>query len=127
MVTRGLTARLQVVEGEGYDAPKDASKVTLKVTAATDGAAALPGFEPTVLEFTARNGDACDVFEGAAGEMRKGEHAVVTCTAPAKCIEAQLGLEEIAASQVALSLESGALGGLPASARSPRGSALCSL
>ncbi|CAE8581229.1 unnamed protein product, partial [Polarella glacialis] len=55
----------QVKEGEGFDNPKDCTKVTLKVEVATDGSAALPGFVPATLEFAAGNGEVCDAIECA--------------------------------------------------------------
>merc|ERR1719414_1866479 len=75
----------QVKEGEGWDTPKDSSKVTLKVVATTDGTAALPGFAEKTLEFTAGNGEVCDALECAIAEMNKGERALLTCTAPKLC------------------------------------------
>jgi len=87
----------QVKEGEGWDTPKDATKVTLSVEAATDGTSPLSGFSAKVLEFTAGNGDACDCLECAVLEMKKGERAIITCTKPSLCLEAQLGLKELPA------------------------------
>jgi len=95
----------QVKEGEGWDTPKDNSKVTLKVEAATDGTAALRGFAAKTLEFTAGNGEVCDALECAVSEMKKGERSLLTCTTPQKCVEEQLGLKEITAEKVALTLE----------------------
>merc|ERR1712217_402898 len=51
----GSVKKKQVHEGEGYDTPKDASKVKLFVEVATDGSSGLPGFESQTLEFTAGN------------------------------------------------------------------------
>lgn len=50
----------QVKAGEGYDTPKDNSKVTLSV----EGAAA-------TVDFTCGNGDVCDAVEAAVLEMKK--------------------------------------------------------
>ena len=63
----------QVKKGEGYDMPKDGSAVKLSVVAATDGAAAIPGFLAQVLEFPVGNGDVCDALGCAVLEMKKGE------------------------------------------------------
>jgi len=101
----GSMMKKQIKEGEGYDNPKDAAKVTLSVESATDGVKALPGFTPKVLEFTAGNGDVCDALEYAVGEMKKGERAVFTVTVPKLMAEAQLGLKDIAADKVVLELE----------------------
>jgi len=95
----------QVGEGEGYDMPKDASTVKLKVDAATDGAVALPGFAATTLEFTAGNGEVCDALESIVVDMKKGEKAVLTCATPSLCIEERLGLKEIKAEKVVFSVE----------------------
>jgi len=95
----------QVKEGEGYDMPKDGSKVNLSVEAATDGAAAIPGFTSKVLEFTVGNGDVCDALECAVAEMKKGEEAVLTVTTPSLVAEAQLGLQDVAGSKVVLTVK----------------------
>lgn len=95
----------QIVEGDGYDKPKDAATVTLKVEAATDGTAALPGFEAKTLEILVGNGDVCDALECAVCDMKKGERAVVSYTSPSICVEEQLGLKEISAPKVMFSLE----------------------
>jgi FKBP-type peptidyl-prolyl cis-trans isomerase len=95
----------QVGEGEGYDMPKDASTVKLKVDAATDGASALAGFVATTLEFTAGNGQVCDALESVVMDMKKGEKAVLTCVNPSHCVEEKLGLKEIKAEKVVLFLE----------------------
>ena len=57
---------------------KDTVKVKLSVESDTDGAASLAGFTPTVLEFTAGNGEVCDALECAVVQMKKGEMAVLT-------------------------------------------------
>lgn len=96
----------QIVEGDGWDTPKDASKVTLKVLSATDGEKPLPGFTPATLEFAAGGGEVCDCIEFAVVEMKKGEVAHVTCTRPALCAEAKVGLKEAPkCSTVVLALE----------------------
>ena len=95
----------QVKKGEGYDMPKDGSAVKLSVVAATDGAAAIPGFLAQVLEFPVGNGDVCDALECAVLEMKKGERATVTVAAPALAADAQLGLKDVAADTVVLTVE----------------------
>lgn len=94
-----------VVEGDGYKKPKDATKVTVNVEAATDGAAALPGFTSKVLEFVVGNGDVCDALECAAADMKKGEKAILTCSTPSIVVDDQLGLNNISAAKVLLTLE----------------------
>merc|ERR1719181_1192068 len=94
-----------IKEGEGYDTPKDAATVKLSVEAATDGAAALPGFTAKVLEFTAGNGEVCDALEFVTADMKKGERAILTVTTPGLAKEAQLGLGNIAAEKVVLVVE----------------------
>jgi len=96
----------QVKEGDGWDTPKDGTKVKLSVECATDGSAALPSFAAKTLEFTAGNGEVCDALEFAVLEMKKQERAILTCTKPAMCIEPQLGLKELPmADKVVLTLE----------------------
>jgi len=95
-----------VQEGDGWETPKDAKKVTLNVSAATDGEKApLPGFSAKVLEFVLGNGEVCDALECAASEMKKDEKAILTCTAPSTCAEEQLGLASVSAGKVLLTLE----------------------
>jgi len=97
----------QTAEGEGYDTPKEASNVKLAVSAVTDGSVALPGFASKTLEFAVGNGEVCDALECAVSEMKKGEKAILTCTgaAVASAQEAQLGLKQISAEKVVLTLE----------------------
>ncbi|CAE7275659.1 FKBP70, partial [Symbiodinium pilosum] len=64
----------QVVEGEGYEVPKDGSRVQLRVEAAVDQAkTAIPSFQPQVLEFVAGDGEVADALELCVAEMKKGE------------------------------------------------------
>jgi len=67
----------QVKAGDGYDTPKDSSKVTLTTDAGT-------------LEFICGNGDVCDAIEGAVLEMKKGEKAIVTCKTQELAADAKL-------------------------------------
>lgn len=95
-----------IKEGEGWDKPKDCTKVTLKVETAFDGSgAALPGFTPKTLEYVACNGEVCDAFEFAVAEMKKGERCVLTCTDKSLCAEAQLGLTAVSADTIIFTLE----------------------
>jgi len=91
----------QVVEGDGYQSPKDASKVKLSVT----DAGGLPGFEAKTLEFIAGNGEVCDALEFAVLDMKLGEKAVLTCTTPQLCCDEKLGLKTITADKAVLTLE----------------------
>jgi len=95
----------QVKEGEGYDMPKESSKVKLNVVAATDGTSVLPGFTPKLLEFTAGNGDVCDALECAAAEMKKGERAVLTINQASSVKEVGLGLQNISCDVVVMTVE----------------------
>lgn len=93
----------RIVEGEGYDTPKEAYKVKLSVEETEAGS--LPGFQAKTLEFTVGNGDVCDALELTILEMKEGEKAVMTCTTPQICLEEQLGLKSISAEKVLLTLE----------------------
>jgi len=96
----------QVTEGEGYETPKDANKATLLVESATDGSKApLPGFTGKTLEFILGNGQVCDALECAAGQMKKGEKAILTVAVPALAAEEQLGLKSISADKVLLTVK----------------------
>lgn len=94
----------QMVEGEGYETPKDTAKVKLSVEAATDGTSPLPGFQAKVLEFTVGNGEVCDALEGAIGEMKKGERAVIIVSKPELASEPQLGIQSPTSKCVMLTL-----------------------
>jgi len=94
----------QVVEGEGYETPKDGAKVTLAVDAATDGSSALPGFTAKTLEFLCGNGDVCDALECAVASMKKGEKAIVSVAKAAQAAESQLGLASVASDKVQLTV-----------------------
>ncbi|CAE7447034.1 FKBP62 [Symbiodinium natans] len=95
----------QIKEGEGYERPKESAKISLKVEAATDGSGPLSGFSAKTLEFAAGDGNVCDALELAVMDMKKGERALLTCTSPALCQEAQLGLAQIKADKVVFTLE----------------------
>jgi len=94
-----------VKEGSGYDTPKDASKAKLSVINATDGSATLPRFETKVLEFTVGDGEVCDALECAVAEMKKAERAEITVSNVVLAAEAQLGLKDVMADRVVLTME----------------------
>lgn len=94
-----------IKRGEDYDSPKDNAKVTLSVKAATDGSAAIAAFTAKTLEFIAGNGEVCDALECAVGDMKKGEHAVLTIKDVAMGREAKLGLDDIKTGQIVLTVE----------------------
>lgn len=96
----------QVKEGEGYEKPKEANKVKLQVLSAVDGdGKTLPGFSSATLEFAAGNGEVCDAIEFATFEMKAGERAVLTCLEPKQCVEPKVGLAEVKAGKVVLTLQ----------------------
>eukprot|EP00913_Durusdinium_trenchii_P032431 g30365.t2 len=80
----------QIKEGEGYEKPKECSKVFVKVEGATDGSKPLPGFVPKTLEFVAGDGFVCDALECAVLEMRRAERAALVLSGG--CEEPQLGV-----------------------------------
>jgi FK506-binding protein 4/5 len=94
----------QVVEGEGWDSPKEAAKITLQVESATDGTKEISGFSAKSLEFIAGNGEVCDALEYAVLEMKLQEKAVLTCTNPLLAAEAQLGLKDVSGDKVVFTL-----------------------
>jgi len=96
----------QVREGDGYDKPKESNKVTLQVLDAVDGQSnKLPGFSSTTLNFEVGNGEVCDALEFAICEMKKGERALLTCARPKQCQEPKVGLQEIKADKVVLTVQ----------------------
>jgi len=94
-----------VKEGEGWETPKDAAKVKLSVESATDGTSPLPSFSAKQLEFTLGNGEVCDALECALCEMKKTERAVLTVTNVKLIADEQLGLKDITADKVLLTVE----------------------
>jgi len=89
----------QVLEGEGYETPKDGTKVKLQIDAVTDQhGAPQAGFSPTALEFVAGNGEVCDALEFAVSEMKQGEKAVLTVKDGSRAAESKLGLSGASAS-----------------------------
>jgi len=104
--SNGTMLKKQVKEGEGWDMPKESCKVKLRVEAATDGKAPLPGFEARTLEFIACNGEVCDAVECAVCEMKKGELAEIKCYRPERwCVDDNLKLKVNGLKQVNLRLE----------------------
>lgn len=95
----------QIVEGTGYDTPKDAAKVKLQVSEATDGAQPIAGFVGKVLEFTVGNGEVCDALECAVAEMKPKEKAILTCLDTLIAKEDKLGLKEVSVEKLVLTLE----------------------
>merc|ERR1712066_457663 len=95
----------QIAEGDGYDMPNDCSKVKLQVEKATDGSNEPAGFTAKTLEFVAGNGEVCDALECAVAEMKAKEKAVLICIKPLDCSEVQLGLKDVSAEKIVLTLE----------------------
>lgn len=100
----GAVRKKQIKEGEGWDTPKDCSKVKLLVEAATDGSAPIVGFASQTLEFLVGNGEVCDALEYAVAEMKKGERAVITVGSAALAAEERLGMAEVKAERVVMTL-----------------------
>mmetsp|Transcript_104021 Transcript_104021/g.294716 ORF Transcript_104021/g.294716 Transcript_104021/m.294716 type:complete len:672 (-) Transcript_104021:154-2169(-) len=106
LLSDNTVQKKQIREGEDHEKPDDGYAAILTVEAATDGEVMLPGFSgPKDLHFVCGNGDVCDALECAAIEMKKGERAMVTCTAPAKACEAMLGLSTVTAAKVVFTVE----------------------
>eukprot|EP00913_Durusdinium_trenchii_P004856 g4510.t1 len=130
----GGVIKLQLTEGSGWKSPQDGEvKISLKAsqlngdliddkgsfeyvmgsdqlgplatTQATDGhGQPIPSFIAESLSFTAGNGAVCDALEFAVQQMKKGERAVVTSAAHL-CREPKLGLAEVEAEKVILTME----------------------
>lgn len=100
----GSVLKRRIADRGNYQKPKDAGSAMLTVEAATDETGTpLPGFRgPTELVITVGDGEICDALEYAVLEMAEGERAVVTCSKPEMCADAQLGLECLATSESAL-------------------------
>mmetsp|Transcript_46290 Transcript_46290/g.91681 ORF Transcript_46290/g.91681 Transcript_46290/m.91681 type:complete len:569 (+) Transcript_46290:1-1707(+) len=101
----GSVQKKLVKAGEGYDSPKDGAKVKLSVISATDGTTAIDGLKVGTLEFAAEDGEVCDALECAVVEMKKGERAVLTITKPELIREQKLGLQDVKADKVVLTVE----------------------
>jgi len=95
----------QTVEGKEYDTPKDAAKVKLQVSEATDGTQQISGFIASTLEFTVGNGEVCDALEYAVAEMKLKEKAILTCTDMLIAKENKLGLKDASVEKVVFTLE----------------------
>lgn len=95
----------RIQEGTGFESVKDGESVTMDVVAATDGSSPLPNFKPAKLTFTSGNGEVCDALEGAAKEMKKGEKALITVSKTFMIEEEKLGLKDLAAEKVVLTVE----------------------
>jgi len=89
-----------------YSKPQDEVRVTLRVESVTDGSSPLPGFSgPKEISFVTGSGEACDALDCAVSDMRKGEKAIVTCSAPSKCSDDLMGLGSLDVKQVVFTLE----------------------
>lgn len=89
-----------------YSKPSDDVRVTLRVESITDGSSPLPGFSgPKEITFITGGGEACDALDCAVTDMRKGEKAIVTCTAASKCSDSLTGLSDVSAEKVVFTLE----------------------
>jgi len=95
----------QIVEGEQYDTPKDAAKVKLQVSEATDGTQQISGFIANALEFTVGSGEVCDALECAVTEMKLKEKSILTCTDMLIAKEDKLGLKDAFVEKVVFTLE----------------------
>lgn len=102
----GSLMKKVLCKGTGQAAPPEASRVKLLVEAISDGAAPVVGFVgPRTLEFRLGDGEVCDALEFAATAMRLGERADLTCSKPALCAEPRLGLGEVQAQRLVLTVE----------------------
>eukprot|EP00929_Paragymnodinium_shiwhaense_P116790 TRINITY_DN866_c0_g2_i1.p1 TRINITY_DN866_c0_g2~~TRINITY_DN866_c0_g2_i1.p1 ORF type:complete len:683 (+),score=196.34 TRINITY_DN866_c0_g2_i1:75-2123(+) len=72
----------KVKEGEGWETPKDTSKVVLKVVSVTAAGNAVSSFTGDV-ETTLGDGTLCEALECGCLEMSAGEEAVLTCASAA--------------------------------------------
>eukprot|EP00408_Alexandrium_pacificum_P068092 CAMPEP_0171180238 /NCGR_PEP_ID=MMETSP0790-20130122/13656_1 /TAXON_ID=2925 /ORGANISM="Alexandrium catenella, Strain OF101" /LENGTH=448 /DNA_ID=CAMNT_0011645169 /DNA_START=27 /DNA_END=1370 /DNA_ORIENTATION=- len=100
----------------------EASRVQLLVHDATDDATPLAGFEgPRPLEFRLGDGEVCDALEFATAAMRPGERATLTCSGPQVCAEPRLGLAEVQAQRLRLTVELSSAAGGAGAASSPLG------
>eukprot|EP00928_Gymnodinium_smaydae_P088326 TRINITY_DN72432_c0_g1_i1.p1 TRINITY_DN72432_c0_g1~~TRINITY_DN72432_c0_g1_i1.p1 ORF type:complete len:608 (-),score=137.70 TRINITY_DN72432_c0_g1_i1:280-2052(-) len=86
------------VHGKGSERPEDGAAVRLVVEAAFFPAGKpAPGFKgKTKLRFTLGSGEVCDALEYGVLGMLTHEHAILTCSRPALCADAQLGLSGLA-------------------------------
>ncbi|CAK8998267.1 unnamed protein product [Durusdinium trenchii] len=83
----------QIVEGQGYETPKDGSTVHLAVEAAlNEKNEPFPGYQKKTLEFVCGDGQVADALEFAIMEMKKGEKAILHVKEPEE-IARQLELE----------------------------------
>ncbi|CAE7345296.1 FKBP70 [Symbiodinium microadriaticum] len=95
----------QVVEGQGYEMCKDGSSVKLRVEEAMDSSkAAIPSFQPQVLEFVAGEGEVADALELCVADMKKEEKAILRVLHPAQAAEPRLGLANLDVEELLLTL-----------------------
>eukprot|EP00929_Paragymnodinium_shiwhaense_P008605 TRINITY_DN112560_c0_g1_i1.p1 TRINITY_DN112560_c0_g1~~TRINITY_DN112560_c0_g1_i1.p1 ORF type:complete len:683 (+),score=240.93 TRINITY_DN112560_c0_g1_i1:134-2182(+) len=98
-VMEDKTVMKKIIQEGDTPMANDGWKVTMRVENVTDGKKTLEGFtEAKELRLMCGDGDVCDPLDLAAVTMRKGERAVITCTKPAKCSEAKLGLPDLSKS-----------------------------
>lgn len=94
----------QIKEGEGYQYARDLYKVTLTVDNVTAAGESVLANGKSV-EFIVGEGEVCDVLECTCLRMKKGEHAIVTCTSPELAVCERLGLKEGLAAPIIFALE----------------------
>lgn len=97
----------QIVEGQGYETPKDGSSVHLAIEAAAAEAWKNLSFQKRLLDFVSGDGQVPDALEFAAMDMKKGEKAVLKVKCPDGSLRAQLDLpDDLPEVFLTLSLES---------------------
>lgn len=102
----GTVSTKTMKESESYDKPRDGTRCTIRVDAATDGKEPLPGFTgPKQLKFVVGNGQVCDALDCSANSIAVGERVMIICTKAWKCQEPQLGLQDVSAERVELLVE----------------------
>lgn len=101
----GSLTKTQLRAGDGVDMPRNSSKVKMKVDAATDGTADVPGFRPCTLEFVAGDGEVCDALEIAAISMKRCERAMITCSDITLCSDETRGVPAVSTGKVVFTLE----------------------
>lgn len=83
----------QIIEGQGYETPKDGSTVHLVVEAAMNGREVFPSFQKKLLDFVSGDGQVPDALELAIMDMKKGEKAILHVKRPQDVVK-QLGLPD---------------------------------
>jgi len=106
----GTVMKKTLTVGQGFDkCSEDGCTIDIKVESMKDAAGEmLPGFSgPAEFSFVTGQGEVCDALEGAVAEMKKLERAQLTCTVAAKACEPRLGVKEVKAETVILTIEMG--------------------